>query len=238
MSGHSKWSTIKRKKAVVDAQRGKAFTKLIKEITVAARVGGGDPGANPRLRTLVEKAKAINMPVDNVSRAIKKGTGELPGQSYEPLTYEGYGPNGIAVIIDTLSDNKNRTVAELRHLFAAKGGNLGETGTVNWMFERMGVISATGTKLTEDDLLEKLFDYEINDIKFDDGYYAIQCSPKSLDQVKQAVEKLGLKVESAEIEWVAKNTVAVSDTESEKSLEFLSALEDHDDVQNVYTNLA
>jgi len=238
MSGHSKWSTIKRKKAVIDSQRGRAFTKIIKEISVAARVGGGDPGANPRLRTLLDKAKALNMPIDNATRAIKKGTGELPGTHYEAYTYEGYGPHGIAIIIETLSDNKNRTVAEFRHLFSAQGGSLGETGSVNWMFERMGVVKATGKKITEDDLLEKLFDYEINDIEVEDDYYSIYCSVKSLDQVKQAVEKIGLKVESAEIEWVAKTTVPLSDEQSEKALEMLSALEEQEDVQNVYTNLA
>jgi YebC/PmpR family DNA-binding regulatory protein len=238
MSGHSKWATIKRKKAVIDAKRGKAFTKIIKEISVAARVGGGDPDGNPRLRTLLDKAKALNMPVENAVRAIKKGTGELPGQSYEPCTYEGYGPNGIAVIVDALTDNKNRTVAELRHIFTAKGGNLGETGSVNWMFEKMGVIKAEGSNISEDDLLEKLFNYEIHDIKRDENFFSIYCSVKSLEQVKQAIEKEQLKVDSAEIEWVAKNNVALPDTQSEKAVEFLTALEDLDDVQNVYTNLA
>ena len=237
MSGHSKWSTIKRKKAVIDSQRGKAFTKIIKEISVAARVGGGDPGANPRLRTLLDKAKALNMPIDNANRAIKKGTGELPGVHYEAYSYEGYGPHGIAIIIESLSDNKNRTVAELRHLFTSKGGSLGETGSVNWMFERMGVIKATASGISQDDLLEKLFDYEINDIEQDDNYFTIQCASKALDQVKQAVQANGLKVESAEIEWVAKSAVPLTDEQSEKALELLEALEDLDDVQNVYTNL-
>jgi YebC/PmpR family DNA-binding regulatory protein len=238
MSGHSKWSTIKRKKAVIDSQRGKAFTKIIKEISVAARLGGGDPNGNPRLRTLLDKAKALNMPTENAIRAVKKGTGELPGQSYEAHTYEGYGPNGIAVIVDALTDNKNRTVAELRHLFTGKGGSLGETGSVNWMFEKMGVVKAEGANTSEDDLLEKLIDFEINDIKQEDNFYAIYCAAKSLDAVKTAVEKAGLKVDSAEIEWVAKTTVAIpDDTQSEKAMEFLSALEDLEDVQNVYTNL-
>lgn len=237
MSGHSKWSTIKRKKAVIDSARGKAFTKIIKEISVAARVGGGDPGANPRLRTLLDKAKALNMPIDNANRAIKKGTGELPGVHYEAYSYEGYGPHGIAIIIESLSDNKNRTVAELRHLFTSKGGSLGETGSVNWMFERQGVVKATGTGITEDDLMEKLFDYEINDIERDENHFTIYCSVKSLDQVKQAAQANGLKVESAEIEWVAKSTVPLSDEQSEKALELLEALEDLEDVQNVYTNL-
>lgn len=238
MSGHSKWSTIKRKKAVIDASRGKAFTKLIKEITVAARVGGGDPAGNPRLRTLLDKAKAVNMPTENAIRAIKKGTGELPGQSYEQITYEGYGPNSIAIIVDTLTDNKNRTVAELRHAFSAKGGNLGETGTVNWMFEKLGVIRGEGKGLTEDELLEKLLDHEINDIKIEDGYVSVYCNPKSLYHVKTAVEAAGIKVENADIEWVAKNKVDLSDEQSETAVAFLEALDDLDDVQNVYTNLA
>jgi len=238
MSGHSKWSTIKRKKAVIDAKRGKSFTKLIREISVAARTGGGDPSGNPRLRTLLDKAKAINMPMDNTMRAVKKGTGELPGTQYEPHTYEGYGPHGIAVIVDTLSDNKNRTVAEMRHLFSAQGGSLGETGSVNWMFERMGVIQTQPSTMSEDTLLEKLLDYEINDIKNDDNHYAIYCNSKSLDCVKRAVEAAGLKVESAELEWVAKTPAELDDSSAEKAMEFLSELEDLDDVQNVYTNLA
>lgn len=238
MSGHSKWSTIKRKKAVIDASRGKAFTKLIKEITVAARVGGGDPNGNPRLRTLLDKAKAINMPTENTVRAIKKGTGELPGQSYEQIVYEGYGPNGIAVIVETLSDNKNRTVAELRHAFSAKGGNLGETGSVNWMFEKMGVVRGDSKGHNEDELLEKLIEYEINDIKIDDNVVYIYCNPKALDQVKHAVEALGIKVENADLEWVAKNKVSLPEDQTEKAVEFLSVLDDLDDVQNVFTNLA
>ena len=238
MSGHSKWSTIKRKKAVIDASRGKAFTKLIKEITVAARVGGGDPNGNPRLRTLLDKAKAVNMPTDNAARAIKKGTGELPGQSYEQITYEGYGPNGIAVIVDTLSDNKNRTVAEIRHAFSIKGGNVGETGSVNWMFEKLGVVRGEAKGFTEDELIEKLIDYEINDIKIDDAAIAVYCNAKALYQVKTALESLGIKVDNADIEWVAKNKVELTDEQSEKAVEFLEALDDLDDVQNVYTNLA
>ena len=165
MSGHSKWSTIKHKKAALDAKRGKAFTKLIKEITIAARLGGGDPTGNPRLRLLIDKAKEINMPTENTMRAIKRGTGELPGVSYEENTYEGYGPNGIAVIVDTFSDNKNRTVSELRHIFSSKGGNLAEHGAVSWMFEKMGVVKANDGSMTEEKLLETLIDYDINDIK-------------------------------------------------------------------------
>lgn len=237
MSGHSKWSTIKHKKAKEDAKRGKAFTKLIKEITVAARIGGGDPNGNPRLRLLIDKAKEINMPLENTTRAIKKGTGELPGQTYEEYTYEGYGPNGIAVIIDTLTDNKNRMAAELRHLFSSKGGSLGESGSVSWMFEKMGVVKAEDKGISEDDLLEKLIDFDIHDIQIGDGWVSIFCDPKSLEKVKSCIAALGLKIESAQVEWVPKTSIAVPEAQAEKSYEFLSALDDHDDVQNVYTNL-
>ena len=189
MSGHSHWATIKRKKEKEDAKRGQAFTKIIKEITVAAKAGGGDPTGNPRLRLLIEKARDINMPIDNINRAIKRGTGELPGVSYEAMTYEGYGPYGIAVIVDTLSDNKNRIVAELRHIFTGKGGNLGESGSVAWMFEKMGVVDVTGT-INEDDLLEKLMDFDIKDVKQDGNFFTIYCDPKSLEAVKKAFNSL------------------------------------------------
>lgn len=238
MSGHSKWATIKRKKALIDSKRGKAFTKLIKEISVAARTGGGDPSANPRLRLLMEKGKEINMPQDNIVRAIKKGTGELPGQQYEPFVYEGYGPNGIAIIVETLSDNKNRTVGELRHLFTACGGALGETGSVNWMFERMGVIEAESNTMTEDTLLEALIEYDIKDINVDENWFSIYCDPKSLDAVKQVVLAQGMRVESAQMDWVPKTQTTLPTAQAEKSYEFLSELDNQDDVQNVYTNLA
>lgn len=237
MSGHSKWSQIKHKKAILDSKRGKAFTKLIKEITIAVRIGGGDPEANPRLRTLLEKSKSINMPQDNIIRAIKKGTGELPGMSYEQYTYEGYGPGGIAVLIEVLTDNKNRSVAELRHAFSTKGGNLAENGSVSWMFEKMGHIKAKANKLSEDELLEKLIDFDVSDISLDEGTFFILCNPKSLDEVKQTVHNEGLQIESADIEWTPKTTMQLSNTESEKAYEFLNAIEDLDDVQNVYTNL-
>ena len=237
MSGHSKWSTIKHKKAALDSKRGQAFTKLIKEITIAARLGGGDANGNPRLRLLLDKAKTLNMPIENAKRAIQRGTGELPGVSYEEHNYEGYGPHGIAVMVETMTDNKNRTVAELRHLFSSKGGNLAETGAVNWMFERMGVIRTTCASMTEEKLLEDLIDYDINDIKSEETQFTVYCNPKALEQVKAAVEKLCAKVEEAEIEWVAKNTTSLSDAQADKAYEFLSALQDHEDVKNVYTNL-
>ncbi len=238
MSGHSKWSTIKHKKAKEDAKRGQAFTKLIKEITVAARHGGGDPDANPRLRTLLEKAREVNMPIDNSTRAIKKGTGELPGVNYEEFIYEGYGPQGIAVIVETLSDNKNRTVASLRHLFSKMGGNLGESGSVNWMFEKLGVIRATAPGVKEEQLLETLLDYDVKDIQQEeDGVFNIMCDSKALDQIKLAVQKAGLKVEESAVEWVAKTNTELDAAGEEKALDFLSALQDDEDVQHVYTNL-
>ena len=237
MAGHSKWSTIKHKKAKEDAKRGKAFTKLIKEITVAARTGGGDPAGNPKLRLLLEKAKEINMPKENAERAIKKGTGELPGVSYESITYEGYGPYGIAVMVDTLTDNKNRTVSDMRRLFSSKGGNLAENGAVSWIFEKKGAVKALANGISEDEILEKLLDYNIDDITKDEGIFFITCDAKSLIQVKKAVEQIGLKVENADLEWIPKNTTHLSDEQAEKAYEFLGALDDHDDVQNVYTNL-
>ena len=236
MAGHSHWAQIKHKKAKEDSKRGQAFTKLIKEITTAARLGGGDPAGNARLRLLLEKAKEINMPIDNTQRAIKRGTGELPGVSYEPISYEGYGPGNIAVMIEALTDNKNRTVGELRRLFSSKGGNLGETNSVSWMFERMGVIGITGPK-DIDEVLEKLIDYDIKDVTFDE-VYTIYCDPKALETIKQAAINAGYKVESADIEWVPKTTQNLSPEATQKAVEFLTALQDHEDVQNVYTNLA
>ncbi|MFZ5954632.1 MAG: YebC/PmpR family DNA-binding transcriptional regulator [Candidatus Dependentiae bacterium] len=238
MSGHNKWSQIKHKKAKEDAKRGQAFTKLIKEITIAARSGGGDPAGNPKLRLLLEKAKDINMPIDNAQRAIKRGTGELPGVQYEAITYEGYGPGGIAIMVDTLTDNKNRTVAELRHMFSHKGGTLAETGAVGWMFDRQGVIKVTG-KATEDQLLEWLIDFNINDVQTDETGMYVFCDPKSVETVRQALATHPeVKVESAEIEWVAKNTMNISEDNASKAYDLLSELQDHEDVQNVFTNLA
>lgn len=237
MAGHSKWANIKHKKAKEDAVRGKAFTKLVKEITVASRVGGGDPNGNPRLRTLVEKAKDINMPQDNIKRAIQKGTGELPGVSYEHHMYEGYGPGGMAVMVEVLTDNKNRAIAEVRHVFTKKGGNVAENGSVNWMFSQKGVIKATGGSLTEDQLLEKLLDFDVEDIKKTEDLYFIFCNPKALEEVKTGVTQAGLKVESNEIEWVAKDTAQLSDEDEEKAFEFLEMLENLEDVQNVYSNI-
>lgn len=238
MSGHSKWATIKHKKGKEDAKRGKIFTKIIREITVAAREGGSDINGNARLRLVVEKAKSVNMPQDNITRAIKKGAGELEGGSnYEASTYEGYGPYGVAVMVEVLSDNKNRTVSDLRHLFTKVSGNLAENGAVSWMFERKGVIRATGP-LNEDQLLEKLLDHNVDDIRCDENIFTITCPPQSLDAVKKVLETESFKIEVAQLEWVAKNTVELDEQSKEEAVyKFLEALDDLDDVQNVYANL-
>lgn len=236
MAGHSKWANIKHKKAKEDAKRGQTFTKIIKEITVCAKAGG-IPENNPQLRQLIEKAKGANMPADNIIRAIKKGTGELPGVSYESISYEGYGPGGTAIIIEALTDNKNRTVAELRHIFGRHNGNIAETGSVNWMFEKLGVIRGTIAGKSEDDLLELLMDYDVKNIEIDESLVTITTSMQALFQVKDILVKNGMKIEHAELEWVAKNNVDVDKETEEKAFALFEALEDNDDVQNVYSNL-
>lgn len=236
MAGHSKWANIKHKKAKEDAKRGKEFTKLIKEITIAARTGG-DVNANPRLRTLVDKAKKINMPADNITRAIKKGTGELPGVSYEHVMYEGYGPGGIAILVEVLTDNKNRAVADMRHIFSKYGGNLADTGAVNWMFEKLGVIRAKAPNISEDELFEKLLDHDINDISINDDILTITTPMESLIDVTEAVKNIDIAVDDSELEWIAKNTQGLESDHEEKAFTLLEKLEDNDDVQNVYTNL-
>ena len=207
---------------------------------MAARTGGGNPDNNAHLRTLLEKAKEINMPQENVVKAIKRGTGELPGVDYEEFTYEGFGPNGIAIILETLSDNKNRTVAELRRLFSSKGGTLAEGGSVSWMFEKIGVIRGTTQQVTEDELLEQLLTFDVKDLRHDGNFFSVFCEPKELEIVKEAIKEtdLHIEIESAQLEWVAKTTTALDEKKSNVALEFLSTLQDHDDVKNVYTNLA
>ena len=236
MAGHSKWANIKHKKAKEDAKRGHTFTKIIKEITVSAKAGG-IPENNPQLRQLIDKAKAANMPAENITRAVKKGTGELPGVSYESISYEGYGPGGSAVIIETLTDNKNRTVADLRQIFNRHNGNLAETGAVNWMFEKLGVIQGSIENKTEDDLLEDLMEYNVQDIAIDENIATITTAMPALFQVKDALVALGMKVENAELEWIAKNNLDVDSATEEKAFGLFEALEDSDDVQNVYSNL-
>lgn len=236
MSGHSKWATIKRKKAVVDAKRGKAFTQIIKEITIAARTGGGDPTGNPRLRLVIDKAKANNMPADNIKRAIQRGTGELPGVTYEEFAYEGYGPGGAALLIESVTDNKNRAVSELRHLLERHGGKLSASNSVAWMFHKKGIIHVARASLSEDDLLTIILDAGADDMKMEDDLYAITTSPENFEAVKQALESKRVKIESAELQKVPENTVRVEGKDAEKLLKLMEVLEDHDDVQHVYSN--
>jgi len=236
MSGHSKWSTIKRKKAAIDAKRGKLFTKLIKEITIAARQGGGDPGANPRLRLAIDNAKSANMPMDNIERAIKKATGELEGVQYTELTYEGYGPSGVAILVESVTDNKNRTVAEVRHLFSKYGGSMGESGSVLWMFDRKGVITFPAQGKTEDDIMEIVLDAGAEDIQLDDDYFEVTTEVETFEDVRKALAEACIEIENASLQWIAKNTVDVSGESQEKVLKLIDMLEDNDDVQNVYSN--
>ncbi|OGB86016.1 transcriptional regulator [candidate division TM6 bacterium RIFCSPHIGHO2_12_FULL_38_8] len=237
MAGHSKWANIKHKKAKEDAKRGKEFTKLVREITIAAKTGG-DPAGNPRLRHLIDEAKDINMPQENIQRAIKKGTGELPGVSYESVTYEGHGPNGVAIMIEVLTDNKNRAVADLRATFLRHGGHLAETGSVNWMFERLGIIRAQApVGATEDSLFEQMIDFDIKEISLHDHVVTISVPMQSLHEVTEAVKKLGMKIEKSQIEWVAKTLVTLDPAAEEKAFNLLEKIEDYDDVQNLYTNV-
>jgi YebC/PmpR family DNA-binding regulatory protein len=236
MSGHSKWASIKHKKAATDAKRGRVFTKLIKEITVAARMGGGDIDGNPRLRTAVLAAKAQNMPQDNIKRAIKKGTGELPGQSYEEGSFEGYGPGGTAVLVEVFTDNRNRTVAEVRHAFAKHGGNLGETGCVNWMFEKKGVILVEQDKAEEEELMELALEAGADDMSQDEDNYEITTSPAAFEDVKKALEEKEIPIALAEVSMVPQTTVRLEGSDAKRMLRLMELLEDHDDIQNVAAN--
>lgn len=236
MSGHSKWSTIKRKKAAIDAKRGKEFTRLIKEITVAARNGGGDIDANPRLRLAVDNAKSANMPMDNIERAIKKATGELEGVNYVELTYEGYGPAGVAFMVECVTDNKNRTVAEVRHLFSKYGGSLAESNSVAWMFHRKGIISLTSQGKSEDELMEIALEGGAEDIQFEDDYVEVTTSLESFEPTRKKMLDVGLVIENASLQWVAENLVAVEGEDAEKVMKLVEALEDSDDIQNVFLN--
>lgn len=236
MSGHSKWATIKRKKAATDSARGKVFTKIIKEITIASRDGGGDPDANPRLRLAIQTAKGSNMPQENITRAIKKGTGELEGVKYEEITYEGYATNGIAMIIESVTDNKNRTVAELRHTITKNNGNLGEAGSVAWMFERKGVINIEKENIKEDDLMEIILDAGADDLKTEGDYFEVITSLENFEKVRKAIEDKTYKIESASLQYIAKDLIAVEGKNAEGVIRCIEAIEDNDDVQNVYTN--
>jgi YebC/PmpR family DNA-binding regulatory protein len=236
MSGHSKWSSIKHKKAAKDAKRGKLFTKLIKEITIAARMGGGDINANPRLRTAVLTAKGSSMPADNIERAIKKGTGELEGVSYEEIQYEGYGPGGAAIMVQVLTDNKNRTVQELRRLFTQHGGNLGENGCVAWMFDKKGLITVEKSQIDEDRLFGLALEAGAEDVREEDGVFEIIIPPEDFHKVQEALEKEKIATASAQVTMIPKNTVTVDATHAGQILTLTEELEDHDDVQNVAAN--
>ncbi|MGB8506799.1 MAG: YebC/PmpR family DNA-binding transcriptional regulator [Pyrinomonadaceae bacterium] len=236
MSGHSKWHTIKHKKGALDAKRGKVFTKLIKEIAVAARVGGGDPDANARLRKAVSDAKGSNMPNDTIARAIRRGTGEEEGVSYEEITYEGYGPGGVAVMVDSMTDNRNRTVAEIRHIFGKNGGNLGTSGAVNWMFEKKGYIVVEKSAKPEDELFEIVTDAGAEDLRDDEDNFEIITSPEEFDAVLDAVKRAGIEPQAAEVEMLPKEYKKLEGAEAKQMLKLMESLEDHDDVQKVSAN--
>ncbi|MER3632214.1 MAG: YebC/PmpR family DNA-binding transcriptional regulator [Blastocatellia bacterium] len=237
MSGHSKWHTIKHKKGALDAKRGKIFTKLIKEITVAARTGGsGDPDANARLRKAIADAKAQNMPSDTIERAIKRGTGEIGGVAYEEITYEGYGPGGVAVLIETMTDNRNRTVAELRHIFSKNGGNLGESGSVGWMFEKKGYIVVDKAAKPEDELFEIAIEAGADDVRDDGDALEIFTSPENFDVVLEAVKSAGIEPQAASISMIPQNYIRLEGADAKQMLKLYDALEDHDDVQKIFAN--
>jgi YebC/PmpR family DNA-binding regulatory protein len=236
MSGHSKWASIKHKKGAVDAKRGKIFTKLIKEITVATRLGGKDPDSNSRLRVAIAAAKAENMPKENIERAIKKGTGELEGSNYEEVTYEGYGPGGVAVLIEVLTDNKNRAVADVRHLFERSGGNLGEAGCVAWMFSQKGLIVFQKDQVEEEMLFELALEAGADDIKEDEKELEVITEPSSFEKVKTAIEKAGIRYTLAEITMIPKTTVKIDDKHAQQMLTLMENLEDNEDVNHVYAN--
>ncbi|HKA34976.1 MAG TPA: YebC/PmpR family DNA-binding transcriptional regulator [Candidatus Binatia bacterium] len=236
MSGHSKWSSIKHKKAAKDAKRGKLFTKLIKEITVAARHGGGDINGNPRLRTAVLTAKANSMPNDNIDRAIKKGTGELEGAAYEEVQYEGYGPGGTAILVQVLTDNKNRTVQEIRHLFTRYGGNLGENGCVAWMFDKKGLITVDKVQVDEDRLFSLALDAGAEDVRDEDDTFEVLTSPEDFEKVRETLEREKIAMATAQVTMMPKSTVTVDEKHAEQILKLTEELEDHDDVQSVSAN--
>ncbi len=236
MAGHSKWAQIKRKKAAQDAKRGKIFTKLIREIMVAARLGGGNPDNNPRLRAAIAAAKAENMPKENIERAIKKGTGELEGTHYEEVVYEGYGPGGVAVLVEAMTDNRNRTIADIRRIFSRAGGNLGATGCVSWLFHKKGVITVDREGVSEEQLMEVALDAGAEDIKEGERDYEIITDPKDLEKLKKALEEAGISYQVAEITMYPQTTVKLEGKEAEQMLRLMEMLEEHDDVQRVYAN--
>jgi YebC/PmpR family DNA-binding regulatory protein len=236
MSGHSKWATIKHKKGALDAKRGKIFTRLIKEITVAAKAGGGDVDSNPRLRTAVAAAKAENMPADNIKRAIQRGTGELPGALYEEITFEGYGPGGVALIVEVTTDNRNRTVSEIRHMFGKNGGNLGETGSVGWMFHKKGYIVIPKTAAKEDDLMGIVLEAGGDDIRDDGENWEVMTEPAAFEAVLNAVKQAKIETTMAEVSLLPQNYIKLEGSAANQMIRLLEAIEDHDDVQHVYSN--
>jgi YebC/PmpR family DNA-binding regulatory protein len=236
MAGHSKWKQIKRKKAVTDARRASAWTKIIREITVAAKAGGGDPSGNPRLRLAIDSARAVNMPKENIERAIKKGTGELDGASFEELTYEGYGPGGAAIFIEATTDNANRTVAEIRHAFSRNGGNLGASNSVGWMFDRKGQIYLDAARQDEDATLEAALDAGAEDLARDGDQYIVTTSPAAFHAVQDALKSRGIAIESAELAMIPKNTVKVEGVDAERILKLVESLEELEDVSKVFSN--
>jgi YebC/PmpR family DNA-binding regulatory protein len=237
MSGHSKWSTIKRKKGAVDAKRGKIFTKLIKELMVAAKMGGGDPTGNPRLRSAILAAKAVNMPKDNIDRAVKKGSGGLDGVIYEEIRYEGYGPSGVAVLVDCMTDNRNRTVSEVRYAFGKNGGNMGEAGCVGFMFDKKGVIMVDKATISEEKLMELALDAGADDVVEEDDLFKVLTAPAEFNAVSEALEKAGVKMEAASIDMIPQNTIEITDEKvARRIITMVELLEDNDDVQNVYAN--
>jgi len=236
MSGHSKWHTIKHKKGAADAKRGKIFTRIIKELTVAARNGGGDPDSNPRLRTVIADAKQVNMPADNIKRAIRRGTGEEEGLMYEEVTYEGYGPGGVAVLVDTLTDNRNRTVSEIRHIFSKYGGNLGEANSVGWMFDKKGLVVVDKSKAKEDALMNAALEAGADDMKDEGDTWEITSSPEDHQAVLDAVKALGIEPERSEVAMLPQNYVTLEGKAAQQMLKLMEALDDSDDSRNVWSN--
>ncbi|MGE0452974.1 MAG: YebC/PmpR family DNA-binding transcriptional regulator [Vicinamibacteria bacterium] len=236
MSGHSKWHTIKHKKGAIDAKRGKIFTKLIREMTIASRIGGGDPESNPRLRTAVDKAKAANMPADNIKRAIQKGTGELEGTTYEELVLEGYGPGGVAIMVEGTTDNRNRSVSEIRHIFSKYGGNLGSVGSVSYMFKQRGLIVVSASKVSEEKLMELALDAGADDIKTEGEVFEVLSPPQAYDAVVAALKAAGIEPDQAEVGKYADTLVALEGAKAQQMLKMMEALEDNDDTQNIWAN--
>ena len=236
MSGHSKWHSIKHKKGALDAKRGKIFTKIIREMSIAARLGGGDPASNPRLRTAVDKAKSVNMPADNIKRAIQKGTGELEGSTYEDFTMEGYGPGGVALLVEGTTDNRNRTVSEIRHIFSKNGGNLGAAGSVSYMFKPRGFVSVAASKIDEEKLMDIALEAGADDIQTSGDLFEVYTAPSAHEAVVAAIKKAGVEPEEAEIGKYADNNITLEGAKAQSMLKLMESLEDHDDVQNVWAN--